>query len=168
MPDYFEHPYHSQNHTEGNMGYQSMNRWQIIDNVPFQQSFNGYLEKYFPDIWPTQYASTVYWYLDKNGKDPIQPVPVPELYGWETPYNVYREPGVIEAEHMTIESNTGGYATTDSYADERLFKEVSGHKVLLWEGSPKEEKELKLSFHVNEPGKYKITARVVKAPAGGT
>lgn len=167
MPDYFMHPFHSQNHTAGNMGYQSMNRWQIIDNVPFQQSFKGYLEKYFPDSWPTQYAATAYWYLNKEGKDSLAAVPVSEIYGYEISYNVYHEPGAFEGENMVIIKNTGGYATTDSYAEEQLFKVVSGHKVLLWEGNPKEEKEISVAFNILTPGKYKVIAHVVKSPAGG-
>lgn len=167
MPDYFSRPFHSQNHTAGNMGYQSMNRWQISDNVPFQQSFKGYLEKYFPDQWPTQYAVTAYWYLDKNGKDPIGATPVAALYGYEIPYDVYREPGVIEGEHLQLGRNTGGYATTDSYANEKLFKEVSGHKVLLWEGDPKKERKLQVTFNIDKPGRYKVTSQLIKSPAGG-
>ncbi len=168
MPDYFSRPFHSQNHTAGNMGYQSMNRWQISDNVPFQQSFKGYLEKYFPDKWPTQYAVTAYWYLDENGKDPIGPTPVSALYGYEIPYEVYRKPGVIEGEHVQISKNTGGYATTDAYAHEKLFKQVSGHKMLLWEGNREKERKLTVTFNISNPGKYTVTAQVIKSPAGGT
>lgn len=166
-PDYFSRPFHSQNYTEGNMGYQSMNRWQVIDNVPFQKSFKGYMEKYFPDKWPTQYATTVYWYLDKNGNDPIGATPPHAIYGYENPIVVYREPGVIEGENMQIVKNTGGYATTDSYASEKLFSDVSGHKVLLWEGNPKEERTLTVSFQNDKSGKYKLSAHVIKSPAGG-
>jgi hypothetical protein len=90
IPNYFTRAFHSQSHTDENMGYQALNRWQVIDNVPFQKSFKAYLEKYFPDKWPTQYAVTTYWYLNKGGEDPIGPTPVAELYGFEIPYEVYR------------------------------------------------------------------------------
>ncbi|WP_242917762.1 glycoside hydrolase family 172 protein [Pontibacter liquoris] len=167
MPDYFTRAFHSQNHTEGNMGYQSLNRWQVIDNVPFQTSFKGYLEKYFPDKWPTQYAVTTYWYLDKGGKDPIQSTPVAELYGYETPFEAYRVPGVIEGENMKVEKNTGGWENTDWFVDERLFDQVSGHKVLIWNGEPKKENKLAASFHIQKPGKYKLVMQVVRSPEGG-
>lgn len=98
IPNYFAKAFHSQNHTEDNMGYQSLNRWQVIDNVPFQKSFKGYLEKYFPDHWPTQYAVVPYWYLDAGGDDPVKATPENELYGYEIPLEVNREPGVTEGE----------------------------------------------------------------------
>ncbi len=72
----FQTPYHCQTMTQNNKGHQSVVRWQVADNVPFQKSFAGYLEKYFPNEWPTRYAATVYWYLSADGTDPHQPVPV--------------------------------------------------------------------------------------------
>lgn len=167
IPEYFSHPFHSQNYTDDNMGYQSMNRWQVIDNVPFQQSFRGYVEKYFPDHWPTQYAVTTYWYLNKGGEDPITATPVDELYGFENPFHVYREANVLEGEDMQIGKNTGGWATTDAFVHESMFNEVSGHKVLLWHGKPEAENELVTTFKVEQNGKYNLTAQVVKSPDGG-
>lgn len=167
IPNYFTRAFHSQSHTEDNMGYQALNRWQVIDNVPFQKSFRAYLEKYFPDKWPTQYAVTAYWYLNKGGVDPIKPTPVAELYGFEIPYQVYRKPGVIEGESMQIEDNSGGWATTDVFADERIFDRVSGHKILLWHGDPKKENKLTTTFKVDKPGTYSVKAQVVKSPEGG-
>jgi hypothetical protein len=167
VPEYFTHAYHSQSRTEENMGYQSLNRWQVIDNVPFQKSFKAYLEKYFPDKWPTQYAVTTYWYLNPGGKDPIKPTPVAELYGFEIPYQVYREPGVVEGENLKIEENTGGWANSDEFVDERLFEHVSGHKILLWHGEPNKESRLTTALHVTNPGKYRVRAQVVRSPDGG-
>ncbi|MFT2008344.1 DUF2961 domain-containing protein [Pontibacter sp. 13R65] len=167
IPEYFAKAFHSQNYTEENMGYQSMNRWQVIDNVPFQKSFDGYLEKYFPDNWPTQYATVAYWYLNEGGLDPIGPTPVDELYGWETPFEVYREPGVAEGESMQIASNTGGWATNDAFADENLYDQVSGHKILLWHGEPNAENELNTTFKVAKAGRYRVKANLVKVPDGG-
>ncbi|MFD2247493.1 glycoside hydrolase family 172 protein [Pontibacter ruber] len=167
IPNYFTRAFHSQNHTEGNMGYQSLNRWQIIDNVPFQKSFNAYLEKYFPDKWPTQYAVTAYWYLDKGGKDSIKPTPVAELYGFENRFEAYRMPGVIEGESMKVEKNTGGWENTDWFVDEQLFDQVSGHKVLIWHGEPKKESRLSAAFNIDQPGKYKLALQVIKSPDGG-
>jgi hypothetical protein len=167
IPKFFEHAFHSQNHTEDNMGYQSMNRWQVIDNIPFQRSFNGYLEKYFPDHWPTQYATVAYWYLNAGGKDPIKPTPVNELFGYENAYTVYREPGAIEGESLQIISNTGGYAGNDLFVDERLFDRVSGHKVFVWHGKPKAQNELETKFQVEKPGTYRLKVGVVKTPDSG-
>ncbi len=75
-PDYFQRPFHSQSKTMNNRGHQTLNRFQIIDNVPFMESFDGFIEKYYPNACGTKYDCTVYWYLSTDGVDPHGPVPV--------------------------------------------------------------------------------------------
>ena len=77
-PGIFHRPYHNQTMTEGNAGHQSVNRWQIVDNVPFHTAFDAALEKYYPNQKPTLYAATVVWYLAPDGQDPIGPTSVQE------------------------------------------------------------------------------------------
>jgi len=167
MPDFFEHAFHSQNYTEGNMGYQSLNRWQIIDNVPFQKSFEAYIEKYFPNKWPTQYATVAYWYLDKDGIDPLQPVSSDELFGFEIPYEVFTMKSAIEAEDMKVTSNTGGRIRQDEYAHEKLFQVVSGHKFLMWFADKNGENNLTTTFDFSKTGKFKVSANVILSRDGG-
>jgi hypothetical protein len=52
-----------------NNGLTNIVRFQITDNIPFQKSFDGFLEKYLPDHWRhgdiegiCRFACTVYWY----------------------------------------------------------------------------------------------------------
>ena len=47
-------------------GHISNNRWHIADNLPFQQSFEGAIEKYFTNERLTRYACTAYWYQDET------------------------------------------------------------------------------------------------------
>lgn len=54
------------------------------------------------------YSTVVYWYLEPGGKDPLTSVPVEERYGYETPFEVYREENVVEGENLNIQENTGG------------------------------------------------------------
>ena len=78
-PRLFQNAFHNQTLNDGNnVGHVSVNRWQIADNVPFQKSFEGDIEKYFKNDLPTLFASTSYWYLAPGGVDPYQPVPVDE------------------------------------------------------------------------------------------
>jgi hypothetical protein len=63
----------------------SVHRWHISDNVPFQKTFEGCIEKYFPNDRPTLYAAVAFWYLSANGTDPYEPVPVSERIGYWTP-----------------------------------------------------------------------------------
>jgi hypothetical protein len=52
-----------------NNGFTSVVRFQISDNIPFQKSFDGFIEKYLPENWVhgdikgiCNYACTAYWY----------------------------------------------------------------------------------------------------------
>ena len=44
-PGKFQRPFHCQTMTMNNRGHQSLLRWHIADNVPFQTSFEGCIEK---------------------------------------------------------------------------------------------------------------------------
>lgn len=72
----FGAPYHCQPINENNAGHISNGRWHIMDNVPFQKSFEAAIEKYFPNDRPTLYDCVAYWYIDANGIDPYEPVTV--------------------------------------------------------------------------------------------
>src|SRR5690606_7631421 len=144
-----------------------MNRWHIIDNIPFQESFEGYMEKYFPNHWPTQYSTVVYWYLDPEGEDPIEETPVEDRFGYEIPYNVFREEGVVEAENLQIKENTGGWVSPDVWAHETLYEDVSGHKVLIWNANPNNSNVLQLSFDWPEGGTYTVELNKVNSRDGG-
>lgn len=168
-PAKFQRAFHSQTQNNDNMGYQPMNRWHIIDNIPFQKSFDGYLEKYFPNSWPTQYATIVYWYLAPGGEDPLGKVPMKDRYGYETPYHVFRKDStkVVGGEAMKIDSNTGGWATTDNFANEKLYKTVSGHKILLWFAEKGKKNRLEVKFNWGKSGSYKLYANVIQSKQGG-
>lgn len=71
--EFFARPFHNQPRSvpmnacahpgrETSGGWIANNRWQIADNIPFQKSFEGAVEKYFPDDRPTRYTCTAYWY----------------------------------------------------------------------------------------------------------
>ncbi|MDR1156840.1 MAG: DUF2961 domain-containing protein [Oscillospiraceae bacterium] len=57
--------FHAQNFNEGgvhNKGNRAVARYQLVDNVPFQTSFEGSLEKYYRGN--TEYGAVAYWYQD--------------------------------------------------------------------------------------------------------
>ncbi|MCL6218982.1 DUF2961 domain-containing protein [Zunongwangia pacifica] len=168
-PSEFERAFHSQTQDNDNMGYQPVNRWHIIDNIPFQQSFHGYLEKYFPNEWPTQYAAIVYWYLEPGGEDNLEEVAMNDRYGYEIPFEVFRKDStrVVEGENMKIVSNSGGWGTTENFANEKLYNTVSGHKILLWFPQKDKENSLQAQFAWPQSGHYTIYANVVKTDKGG-
>ncbi|MGI6664897.1 MAG: glycoside hydrolase family 172 protein [Christensenellaceae bacterium] len=68
-------------------GHTSVNRFHIADNIPFQKSFDGFLEKYWDDNWGESgkclYATTVYFYLSADGTDPYEKTPYSLRYGYD-------------------------------------------------------------------------------------
>jgi hypothetical protein len=164
-PNVFTHALHSQSMNSGNMGYQPVNRWHTTDNIPFHTSFEGYMEKYFPDDWPTQYAAVAYWYLDKDGADPIQPTPVEERYGFEIQQEFYVKPGVIEAETMKVVKNTGD-GSRAFWPHESLLNEISDYHLRLWNLSGTPPAELVLEFETSLTGKHRLLANIVSLPKG--
>ena len=157
----FQNAYHNQTISNGNKGDVSVNRWHITDDVPFQKSFEGCIEKYFPNKRPTLYACVAHWYLDAAGTDPYGPVPVGERVG----YNVPLPPppalrGAIEGERLEILKKTGGNARE---------QELSGHggewsgDAHLWWTDAKPGDRLDLALPVQEAGTYALTAQLTKA-----
>ena len=73
-------------------GHSSVNRFHIGDNIPFQQSFEGCIEKYKPNRWGAGaenyclYDTVAYWYQQAGQTDPYGAVPLSERLGY------YREP----------------------------------------------------------------------------
>ncbi len=91
----FSQAFHGQpvNENGKSNGMVSVYRWHIADNIPFQKSFEGCIEKYFPNERPTLYAAVAYWYLVPGGTDPYGPVPVSERIGYWTPQAAGPKPG---------------------------------------------------------------------------
>jgi len=80
-PGYFSKAYHTQalapSGTLYAPGNRALNRFQIADNVPFQASFEGCIEKWFytNDV-VTAYGTMPYWYLASGGSDVYKALPL--------------------------------------------------------------------------------------------
>ncbi|MEN6306951.1 MAG: glycoside hydrolase family 172 protein [Anaerohalosphaeraceae bacterium] len=155
-PAFFAAPYHNQTISENNKGHISNNRWHIVDNVPFQSSFEGYIEKYWADTRPTQYSCVAYWYLDSSGKDPYTPVDVSQRLGYYIQLTypldiagilVLEKPnGQVEAQGM------GGYRAAKWVNDDQL-----------WWTPEKISDKLLLAMEAPEEGNWRIQTRLTKA-----
>jgi hypothetical protein len=78
-PGYFSKAYHTQALAPpGTLyapGNRALNRFHITDNVPFQTSFEGCIEKWFyTNDTITTYGTMPYWYLASGGGDPYSDV----------------------------------------------------------------------------------------------
>jgi hypothetical protein len=160
-PALFQHAYHNQTISMGNKGHISVNRWHLGDNVPFRKSFEGYIEKYYPNAKPTLYACTAYWYLAPGGKDPYSPLPIDQRTGyWVEPNVPGAIKGALEGEKLKILAKTGG--KTQEQDLESYGGNWSGQAHLWWTLAKPDDK-LDLAIPVAKAGKYKLIMQLTKA-----
>ena len=157
-PHLFQRPYHAQTMTQMNQGHQSVLRWHIVDNVPFQKSFEGCIEKYFKNDRGTLYAVVAYWYLSPDGRDPYGPVPAAERDGY------YVKPEIVVNGLRVINEPQGEVQVQEMghFGD----KKWTGNRQLWWRGARPGAK-LKLDASVARSGKYEVSVGLTKAPDYG-
>ncbi len=153
-PGLFQKPFHCQTMTQGNRGHQSVLRWHIVDNVPFQKSFEGCIEKYYPNSPGTLYACTTCWYLAPGGADPFQPVPVGERHGY------YVRLPLDAAGFTVIGTPPGNVETQDMTGFGEGKWRNNDH---LWWTDAKPGDKLDLAVTVKKTGKYNVSAVLTKA-----
>jgi len=164
-PNLFVHAYHNQTHNDGNSrGHISVNRWQISDNVPFQKSFEGCIEKYYPNQRPTLYASTTYWYESPGGNDPYRPAPLNERVGYWTTVESAKVKGALEGEKLKVLSKTAG---NPQEQDMTGFGSQWSNDAHLWWTDAKPGDKLDLALPVRQAGKYRLGMQLTKAPDYG-
>ncbi|NOZ23302.1 MAG: DUF2961 domain-containing protein [Planctomycetes bacterium] len=157
-PTPFENCYHNQTISMGNRGHVSVNRWHITDNVPFQTSFEGAIEKYFPDTRPTLYACTAYWYLAPGGVDHYRPVPVGERIGYWEPIPTVK--GRVEGEDLRVLVKPSGTASLQGMSG---FGPGWSMEAQLWWTGGKPGDMLELGVRVKKAGKYRLKMQLTKA-----
>ncbi|MEI7732638.1 MAG: glycoside hydrolase family 172 protein [Verrucomicrobiota bacterium] len=159
-PTLFQNCYHNQTISMNNKGHISVNRWHIADNVPFQKSFEGDIEKYFPNARPTLYACISYWYLAAGGKDPYPVLPISERVGYWEEVTVNVVKGALEGESLKILSKTAGNAREQAL--DTFPGEWSNGSQLWWTGAKPGDK-LTLAVPVKQAGTYKLSVQLTKA-----
>jgi hypothetical protein len=160
-PQRFVNAYHNQPHNDGgNRGHVCVNRWHITDNVPFLASFEGCIEKYYPNSKPTLYAAVAYWYLAPGGADDYPPLPVEDRTGYYTPPPDTRLKGALEGEGLKVLECTGGGAAPQ---DMDGFGQGWSGDVHLWWTLGKPGSRLTLAVPVKEDGRYKLIVALTKA-----
>ncbi|RME91684.1 MAG: DUF2961 domain-containing protein [Verrucomicrobia bacterium] len=145
-----------------NKGHVSVNRWHIADNIPFWQSLEACIEKYFPNDRPTLYAATVFWYLAPGGEDPYRPVGPEDRAGYwdESMLAVWRAKGVLEGERLEVLSRTGGQTQVQGMAG---FAGRWSNDAQLWWTGAKPGDRLELALPVERAGRYAVKIRCTRA-----
>jgi hypothetical protein len=99
----FVHAYHNQPRCDGpgNQNHSSVNRFHIIDNIPFTKSFKMTIENYGKN---KDYSCTTYWYAAAGSTDFFTPVPVDQrgIAAKVVPPPPFVIQGAIEGEKLKI------------------------------------------------------------------
>jgi hypothetical protein len=153
-PHLFQTPFICQTMTQNNKGHQSLLRWHIADNVPFQKSFEGCIEKYFRNEGRgTLYACVACWYLSPDGTDPIQPVPAGERHGyWVAPQSRGGGFRILGAHKGNVRTQRMHYEGNRWQNDDQLW----------WTGARPGDR-LNIALAVQKAGTYRVSATLTRA-----
>lgn len=153
-PGLFQQAFHAQTMTMGNRGHQSVLRWHVADNIPFQDSFEGVIEKYYrTEEKGTLYAATVCWYLAPGGSDPYEPVPL------EQRHDYYVSPP-LSAGGFDIAGNPPGNIETQGLGN---YQGKWSHDDHLWWTGAKPGDQLEVVVPVKKDGTYEVSVVLTKA-----
>lgn len=159
-PEPFTHAYHSQPRCDGprNYGRTSVNRFHILDRIPFTQDF-----KFDMEIWhwnqtvKVNLAVIPYWYARPGGTDAFKPIAAADATVRPMPaYQVQRVAGAIEGENMKILKIAGKSSVQE-------VDGLSDDKHLWWHQGIKPGAQMKVAFPVPKAGKYRVFGRFLTA-----
>ncbi len=154
-PILFQRPFHGQTMTENNEGHQALLRWHVADNVPFQTSFQGCIEKYNKtEERGTEYACTACWYLAPGGDDPCGPIPAELRDGY------YKRPPLVVGGFHVLEV-VPGFALTQEVGDPKTSKWTNGDH-LIWGGGGKPGSKLTIAVPVAKSGRREVSVTLTK------
>jgi hypothetical protein len=158
-PRLFTHAYHNQPRCDGpgNYGRTSVNRFHILDRIPFTKSFKFDMELWHWKDCKVNVAVLACYYGLPGAADTFPPItpgqlvlrPLPEI-------QVFKVAGAIEGEQMKVLRKTGQVEPQECDGD-------SGGWHLWWRGGQQPGDELLLGFDVAKAGKYRVSGRFLKA-----
>lgn len=159
-PERFNHAYHSQPQCDGpaNYGRTAVNRWHILDRIPFRKDFRFDMElwHWWEGVLP-EMSVVAYWYARPAAAGGGEPALTPADLKLATipPYVAARVAGALEGEELRIAERT---ATVEPQAIDGCSNDTQ----LWWrDGQPGD--KLTLVFGVAEAGRYQLRGRFLKA-----
>lgn len=158
----FVHAYHNQPRCDGpgNYGLTSVNRFHIIDQIPFTKQFQFDIEVWhWHQTTRVSYNATSYWYARPGGSDFYKPLTREMLEVIEPPPapQPRKVKGAIEGESLKIVRRSGAPEVQEGFED--LW---SGGKQIWWKGA-KPEDILIVAFPAREAGRYKVIGNFTTA-----
>ncbi len=161
--DLFSHAYHNQPRCDGpkNYGQTSVNRFHILDRIPFTTDFRFDMELWSHNPLPVDMAVTTYWYARPGGTDEYQPIKREDTWMALLPaYRTWYPAGIIEVEEMTVRSRKG-------IADPREIDAASQGYVREWQNDLRRGDRLDLAFTLVEGGTCRAFVRMFKENDNG-
>lgn len=149
----FMRPYHAQPRCDGlrfksNRGMSVVERWHVIDVMPFDKKFKFDMEMWHWTDTPATFLHTAYWYAKPGGAEP-KPIPYHLLLPSPT-FEPEPVKGAIEGEKLVIVSKSGGETELQEFGG------LSSGNQLWWrDGKPGD--KLVLKVPVKTAGKYAVS-----------
>ncbi|MCC6354508.1 MAG: DUF2961 domain-containing protein [Verrucomicrobiae bacterium] len=158
-PQLFEHPYHSQSRCDGpgNFGRTSINRFHILDRIPFQRDIRFDMEIWHWEKCAINASVLAYWYAAPGATDAFPAIRPDDVR--LRPMAAHKPtvvPGAIEGESLRVIKGVGRL-------DPQEWDGDSGGAHLWWHGGQKPGDSLLLGFQVPADGKHRVLGRFLKA-----
>jgi hypothetical protein len=166
-PKPFQHPYHNQTRCDGpgNRGWTSVNRFHILDNIPFEESFRFDMEfwHWTPKI-DVPYAVTSYWYARPGATDDFHEPDAGVLRTLPSAppsAQSYRIKGALEGEKLKIASKSSDFPADPQ--DMTAFDGNWSGARHLWGRPSKAGEWLDLEVPAATEGRYHVIVYLTKA-----
>ncbi len=164
-PTPYQHAYHNQTRCDGpgNRGWTSVNRFHILDAVPFEKSFRFDMEVWHwtPNIDVT-YAATSYWYARPGATDDFKEPDAKVLQTLPQLPPPYKIAGALEGEKLKILGKSGDFDAGPQDMSPFADGKWSGDSH-LWARPPKKGEWVDLELPVAAAGKQHVIAYLTKA-----
>lgn len=164
-PARFVHAYHNQPRCDGpaNYGNTSVNRFHIIDDIPFTKSFKFDIENWhWTEGTYTNRAAINYWYARPGAKDFFKPITKEDVKLEIVPaFQLFKVKDCQEGEHLKVVEITGG--KTQKQDLEGYQRQWSDEKHVWWTEA-KPGNKATFQFESAEAGRKSVEVNLTKAP----
>jgi len=161
----FEGPFHNQPRCDGpgNYGHTSVNRFRLLDGIPFTRSFKFDMEVWHWAECNVTYAATTYWYAKPGTMDnhvaiePDMVQTIPQAPPLPPPLVIK---GAVEGESLTVLDHT----KDREIGPQQLWKEqVFSGNAHLWVQTTEVGDFIEVEVPVKQPGRNRVLVYMVKS-----
>jgi hypothetical protein len=162
----FKHAFHNQPRcdTPGSYGHVAVNRWHVLDAIPFTRDFKFDMELWHwdPEV-KVDMSAVAYWYARPGATDTAKPLTRANLTLKLLPeYEVTKVPGAIEGERLRVLEKP-----EKARVSPELVPGASKDEILRFHRATALGDRVVLGFDVQAAGMYRVLARHRTAPDCG-